>query len=287
MPPSSVSVRLRARDEQRLEGAERAHDLARECVEHGGGARRRIGETAAEDAVLALRALGFGQAEQAVLGERLGQRRAGHRHAARRDRPCRPAAGRRSSCGGRGRRAARAGQLEGGGEVAEHEALGLERARLAARRRAASRSAPRPRRAARSRPRPRRGSCRRPRSPSRRTTWSSSSATSSSTSKGTAWASLRRSAKGKESRREEMRSRAQRGDDVRGRELVERHEAADQLRAAGSRRSTRGNERTCAAEAPRNVCCSSTALMLWLPRSSPSTFFSTGIGVSPSPDAPG
>ena len=75
--------------------------------------------------------------------------------------------------------------------------------------------------------------------------------------------------------------RAQRGDHVRGRELVELHEAADHLRQRDLVADARQRRGAARRRRRGSVCWSSTALMLWLPRSSPSTFFSIGIGVPP------
>ena len=121
-----------AADDQRLEGAQRAHDLAREGVEHGRAARRRVGEAAAEDAFFALRALRVLQSEQPILGERLGQRRAADRHAARRHRLALDEQAEGGLAMPEVDQQPGSGQVEGGREVAEHEALGLQHARLAA-----------------------------------------------------------------------------------------------------------------------------------------------------------
>ena len=233
--PEERELGLLAAGDQGLEGAERAHDLAREAVEHRRGARRRTGQAAAEDAVLAFDALGVGRAEQAILGERLGQRRAGHRHAARGD----GLAVHQQAEGGLAMaeidQQPGAGQIEGGREVAEHEALGFERARLAAR-------------GAQRVDQLRNLGARRDRGHHLGAALVAAhdrpvdddlfevERDISLHLEGDRLIELSAIGEGEGEAARRDAIRAQGGDHVRGRDLVELHEAADQLRAAGSRR---------------------------------------------------
>ena len=285
MPPKSVSSSSGVPPQQILDRAQRAGDLAGEAVQDLRGLGRSVAEARAEHTLLALGALGVRGREPPVAGQRLGELPAGHAASCARRRRARRRARRASSCGVRDRPAA-------AGPAGRRQRRGCPapgpRPRACAARSPPGRAAPS------SSDTSLRGAIAaitsvRERSPptiSQSTTTSSrSKGSSASTSKGTAWASLRRSRKGKLRRREERRSP---GSAVTTWSVARRCSPTKRCTrsASASRRPGRGRLRSCTASKPRRVCWSSTALRLWLPRSSPSTFFRTGIA-HPSPDVPG
>ena len=114
---------------------------------------------------------------------------------------------------------------------------------------------------------------------------SSSKGRSAATSKGTAWASLRRSRNGNSSRRAEIRSLgiAETTFSTLRPWVRTRPSASSDREISGSPRLSEWSE---TASIPRRVWRSSTALRLWLPRSRPKTFFRKGMALHRSTNEP-